>query len=325
VIARAAVTLFCIALVTAAFTHLAAQQPAPGAPLDLAGFKYSRSVPAGSGLTTVVLDAAALAHGRLDDIRIIDRQRRQIPYLLERGDSTLLLPLPALATVQPATNIDRRLPADAARQTWYRARVAYAGVPDATLRLETSARVFRRTVTVVEGVPLDATSPRVTTDSWSHDDPGAAASPLDISLPARLRSDSLFVLVNDGDNERLPITSATLRIPTYRLRFFQDSAEALRVVYGRADLGAPRYDLELLAERLRDSAATLVALGPESAIDDAAGRVPGRVFWGVLVGTVLILLALIARLVRGGDSDAPAATVSSPPPHSEPPPPSPAP
>ena len=68
-IARTVVTLV---LVGAAFTRLAAQQPAPGAPLDLAGFKYSRTVPPSSGLTTAVLDAAALAHGRIDDIRIVE-------------------------------------------------------------------------------------------------------------------------------------------------------------------------------------------------------------------------------------------------------------
>jgi hypothetical protein len=292
--------LLSFGLLSAAATPSAAQQPSPGAPIDLTAFRYSRDLPAGSGLTWVTLDAAALAHGRIDDIRIVDGKRRQIPYVIERADSMIALALDTLASAKPATNIDPRLPGDAGRRTWYRLHLPFTGLPDASLVLETSARVFRREITVVEGTSLDASWRRVKTAYWSGENPDTAAQPLSIALASRTQSDSLFVLVNDGDNDKLPITRATLRLPTYTLRFFRDSSSALRMVYGRPDISAPVYDLALLASRLKDSAAAEVKLGEERAVGDPAGRVPSVVFWSLLVGAVVIMLLLIARLVRGG-------------------------
>ena len=295
-IARA---LLALSLVAAGPTLSDAQGPAPGAPIDVSTFRYSRTVPAGSGLTKVTLDAAALAHGRLDDIRIVDGEGRQIPYVRERADSAIVLTLSTPGTVAPARNIDGRLPRDADRRTWYRVDLPFIGVPDATLVLETSATVFRREVTVVEGASREATYRSVTTAAWSHDDPATAAPSLEIALPSRSATDSLFLLVDDGDNNKLTITKATLRLPTYSLRFFRDSVSPLRMVYGRPDLAAPRYDLALMAERLKDVAAEEVVLGPERAVDDPAGKVSGVLFWSLLLGTVGVLLLLIARLVRG--------------------------
>jgi hypothetical protein len=301
-----------LALTMLALASLPAQGPPSGAPLDVTAFRYARDLPAGSGLTMVTLDAAALAHGRVGDIRIVDGARRQIPYVIERADSTIVLALSAPRPASAETNVDRRLPRDASRRTWYRIDLPFTGVPDATLVLETDARVFRREITVIEGGALDLTYRRVMNESWSHDDPATAAPSLEVSLPSRLRSDSLFVLIGDGDNDKLPITKATLRLPTYTLRFFRESGSPLRMVYGRPDLAAPRYDLELVAGRLKDSSAAEVALGAERAVDDPAGKVPGVVFWSLLVGTVLIMLLLIGRLLRGDGGQAADAAPAPP-------------
>lgn len=307
--------LLALGLLGTAATSAKAQRPTPGAPIDVSTFRYSRDLPAGVGLTALTLDAAALAHGQIDDIRIVDAERRQIPYVVERADSAIVLTLPAPAARKPATTIDGRLPRDADRRNWYRVDLPLIGVPNATLVLETSARVFRREITVVEGAAANANYRRVMTEFWSHDDPAKTAPSLSVSLPSRLRSDSLFLLVDDGDNDQLPITKATLRLPTYTLRFFRDSGSALRMVYGRSDLAAPRYDLALIGSQLKDSAATEIALGAERAVDDPAGSVPSVVFWSVLVATVLILLVLVARLVRGADKPtepSPATESASP-------------
>jgi len=85
-------------------------------------------------------------------------------------------------------------------------------------------------------------------------------------------------------------------LPFSALRFFASSAGALTLCYG-GDLGAPRYDLALLAPRLVGAAAHEAALGPEAANASAGkGLNAGRIFWGVLVVAVLSLLALLARL-----------------------------
>jgi hypothetical protein len=253
-----------------------AQRPAPGAAIDLSSFRYERSIPRGDGLTTIMLDAAARAHSRVADNRVVDAQRRQIPYVLEPVDQPLVIDLPP---VEPLKSVDRL--------TRYRIRLPYFGLPDAVLRLHTSDRVFRREVTV------DATR-----SAWSHDDPSTEAADFDAALASRVASDSLVVTVDDGDNKKLSITSASLRVPTYRIRFFNDSLATLRLVYGDSSLGAPRYDLALVAAQLRDSAATTVEPGPERALQDTSDRGPRAAFWTVLVLTVAILLGLIAKLLR---------------------------
>ena len=70
-------------------------------------------------------------------------------------------------------------------------------------------------------------------------------------------------------------------------------------MYGRKDLGAPRYDLALLAPRLAGTISDEVPLGAERAIAAATPAVSaqGKIFWGALIGAVLVLLLLIARMM----------------------------
>jgi hypothetical protein len=281
----------------------AALYAAPGAPLDVKSFSFARSIPSGTGLTAVRLDAAALAHSRLDDVRIVDAQRRQVPYLLELLDEPTVLELPALEPIAARVNVDRRSFPDAATRTWYRVRLPYAGLPDASLRLSTSARVFSRDIgVIVHELPRDAVSDagidRSASASWTHADPDTPAPSLDIPLTGRLFTDSIFIAVNDGDNQKLPLVSATLLVPSYRLRFFREPAASLRLLYGRADISAPRYDIELIAPRLLDAAAQDVVADAEPKSLATLGRTPKLLFWGALGLVVVGLLLLIARLVR---------------------------
>jgi hypothetical protein len=70
----------------------------------------------------------------------------------------------------------------------------------------------------------------------------------------------LLVIVDEGDNAPLPITSARALLPAYRLRLFRAADARLRVAYGRTDLSRPHYDLALLAAQLLGSPATDAAL-----------------------------------------------------------------
>jgi hypothetical protein len=74
----------------------------------------------------------------------------------------------------------------------------------------------------------------------------------------------------------------------------------LQLAYGRTDLAPPNYDLALLAPRVFGVSAVEVAPGPErdEGAGGAAGVVPPRVFWGILISAVVVLLGLSARLVR---------------------------
>jgi hypothetical protein len=284
---------------------------APGATLDVKSFAFARSIPKGAGLTAIRLDPAALAHSRINDVRIVDEKGRQVPYVLETLEEPTEVALSAPAATTSRDNIDRRSVANAARRSWYRVTLPFSGLPDATLRLTTSARVFSRDVAVVtrelsRDEQPESWAARTLNTAWSHDDPESAAVPLEVSLGSRLPSDSLFVLIDDGDNQKLPLSGATLLLPSYRIRFFRQPDASLTLLYGRRDLGAPNYDLALLTPTLLDAQAQEVAPGTESGGVAAPGRTARFVFWGVLGVAVAVLLLLIGRLVR----NAPVADAS---------------
>jgi hypothetical protein len=258
---------------------------ARGTALDASGFRFRRPVPLGApGWTALVLDAQVLAHSPgLADLRLLDPQRRQVPYLLEQRDEPLSLALP----IPPGRA--------QASTTLYTLTLPQAGLPAARLVFETDLRVFSRRLRVREDA--EGGGPRPLADvSWTHQDPETAVPPLVLSLPA-LQTSRLTLEVDEGDNQPLPLKPIHLLLPGWRLRFFQPR-EPLELCFGR-ELGPPQYDLALLAERLRDSPATEVTLAPDGGAagpDSAAGIT--HVFWGVLVAAVAGLLIVLARLLK---------------------------
>jgi Protein of unknown function (DUF3999) len=290
----------------------AAQLPTAGATIDRQSFRYQRSIPLGTaGLTTLPLDAATLAHGSLNDVRIATADGHQVPFLVERLDEPLAVTLPTLARLTAGR--------DATTRSRYRVTLPYAGLPSSRLVLHTDARVFDREVTL-EMVPSAEDDARARAGpvtlariQWRHADPELSAPALAMELPP-LRVRELSLIIDEGDNAPLPLRDATLLLPSYRLRFFRDGRTPLTLLYGRSDLGAPRYDLALLAPRLLGAPARDAVAGPEKETTNVTGVTPTVVFWCALALAVLALLVLIARLLRptSGAPTMPAAGSPSP-------------
>jgi hypothetical protein len=290
--------------------------PETGSALDASEFRYSRDIASGAaGLITVPLDAAAVAHSacpdrRFADVRVLDSSGRQVPYLLEKRDE----PTTVDVTVE-LRPLPEPLRGRYERTTAYVVHLPYQRLPQARLTFETRARVFSRAVTVAALVPPTSRQrePRLVTLSnhvWTHADGETAAPALVVDVPER-RAGEIVVLVDEGDNQRLPIEKARLLLPSYAVRLFRRADQPLQLLYGREDLGAPRYDLALLAPQVMGQVASDVAPAVERAARAAsasAAVVSPPVFWASLGVAVIVLLGVIVRLVRrdNGVSSAPA-------------------
>jgi hypothetical protein len=278
--------------------------PLAGAPIDVSSFRFSRKIPRSkSGLNALLLDAEVLAHTNLSDLRIVGADGRQIPYLLERQEEPVPVNLPALEKIpRPAAGNESAT----GSPSYYRLRLPYANLPAARLVLTTSARVFRRDVRIlIEKNPADerqeSWTEGVAEATWSHANPETPAPPLILQIPS-LQTAEARLVVEEGDNSALPIESARLLLPSYRLRFFRETDADLTLYYGRSDLSAPRYDLALIAPRLTGEAAEEISFSPENSesAQTEAQALQTKFFWIILAAAAIALFALIARLLKKG-------------------------
>jgi hypothetical protein len=185
-------------------------------------------------------------------------------------------------------------------------RLPFEKLPDARLVLSTQARVFTRSVTLGSVAPAaDRRPARLVMHgnvTWVHADEATAAPTVTFPLPESIEGD-LFLIVGEGDNQPLPIEKATILLPSYAMRLFRRPDLPLRLIYGKDQVPAPRYDLQLLAPQLMGRLAEEVTAGPEQRLAESATAsgvemVPPVVFWSALALAVLVLLGLIVRLMR---------------------------
>ncbi len=282
------------------------QAAAAGAPLSTEGFGYAREIsPGPAGLTAVALDAAVLAHARgHSDLRIVQSPGgAQVPYLVESLNEPLALDLtPRLSTNGPPSDPGGPPPAG---QSAYVVELPYPGLPEATLVVATSARVFERRVALAierapDSPPRTPPLREIESRVWSHADPDAPASDLSLDVPSQ-GGTRLWLLVDEGDNRRLPLSGVRLLLPASRLRFFRAPGASLRLLYGKPDLAPPRYDLALLAPALMEEAVQEATLGPEAVVapSSAAGApAQTKIFWAALSGAVVVLLGFLAQLLK---------------------------
>ena len=285
-----------------------------GGPIDPKPFLVSRKIPSGpAGLTALKLDAAVLAGSEgLADVRIRESGGSQVPYLVETLAEPLALRLPALRSVPRPDVGDRAAPADP-RHTYFEVTLPYPDLPPGSLSIPTPARVFQRPVALLFVREETAATDRhgrpaggpetVAVATWTHADPETPAPPLSLQLP-RLPKGRLVLEVDDGDNGPLALGEPVLLLPSHRLRFVREGTAPLTLLYGQPGLQPPRYDITLLASRLLGAPAEEVSPEPAEQAPAAARRdFSGRLFWGVLIGAVVVLLGLVVRLV--GKSEAP--------------------
>ena len=214
-------------------------------------------------------------------------------------------------TLKPATPQIRSLgEGTQGNRSIYAITLPYPNLPNPRLVLETSDRVFRRTLQIgIERPPdrrrRDTWFDVLASPAWQHADQATAAPSLEIPLGADDRTD-LLVIVDEGDNRPLPITGVRLLLPSWRLRFFRP-AGPLKLIYGKDEVAAPEYDLALLAPAVMGSEARdLSAEAEQTASSTPPAVLSPRLFWIGLGIAVAVLLGLIVRLISSATEPPPS-------------------
>jgi len=278
----------------------------PGPPLETSGFRFQRQLVEGPpGLVTLSLDPAALAHSqgplrRFADIRIVDQNGAQVPYLLESRQARLTLEIPVTKTVPRVPDLAAR---GGGAHSFYLINLPYEDLPQPALTLETSELIFLRSLELgVQRSPdrrhKAGWFESLVRTSWQHANPRSAPPPLEITFPSQ-RGRELLLIVAEGDNQPLPITGARLLLPGWQLRFFRPPG-SLRLVYGRADLAEPQYDVARLTPSAMSGPAREIAAMPEITVATKTVWLSPRTFWVGLSTAVVVLLGLIVRLISSG-------------------------
>jgi hypothetical protein len=263
--------------------------PVEGGAIDVESFRYSRTIPESpEGLTVLELDTAVLALSRPDlgDLRIADDNGRQIPYLLEKRQDMIAVDVP----MTPEKT------SESSKQSRYRIDLPFENLPAGKLSLTTMDRVFRRQYRVEF-----AGTKRVSTNgTWVFNDPEGAELSLSLRVPGNLGTRTIVLVVDEGDNRPLNLSSPRLELPAYHLRFFYPPRSKLQLLYGNDRATTPSYDLQLLAPRLIGVSSHEIGLGSEGAAAAAksGASMETRVFWAALTAAVIAILLLLARLLR---------------------------
>lgn len=276
-----------------------------GTEVDARRFSHRRSLavkpsPEGLSRLRLVPEDAAIARPDLADLRVIDRQGLQWPYLLERDADREWRDLPApepfrdgrrsiYTLVLPVTPLaPDQIEIDSPVEFFDRAVRVRAQDEQGAERIAATSRLYRR-----------AEDPR----------------PVVLSL-AGARVTALSIEVEDGDDAPLPL-QVRVRIPVHDLYLVAPEGE-YTVVLGDPSAEAARYELAHVRG---------VVLAAPSAAVDAGALEPNPRFrprsrfagpeglqagvWAALIVAIGVLLALTVRLVR---SEQPAAASSAAPP-----------
>ncbi|MFN0057740.1 MAG: DUF3999 family protein [Planctomycetota bacterium] len=280
-----------------------------GVALDVSAWQFRKAVEiAAAGVQQLELDVAVIARANpaLSDLRLL-REERQVPYLIERTSIQRDLPLAATAGVDAK---------DPKRSRWT-LELPIAGIPVSRLTCTARTGVFQREVSIYEELS-DAQGRKYQRDlgnaSWKRT-PELRGDEFSIALNARLQSDTIIMVMHNGDNPPLELSSFRAFYPATRLVFnAQDANDPCFLYYGNSRATAPRYDLSLVANRLFAASRSVVSLADEEQLVNTSwGRrlIPGRggvIFFGILALVVVVLLFVIARMLPKPGAPPPEAS-----------------
>ena len=258
------------------------QVAGPGRTIDLEGMRFQRSLE-GQGLARVPLDAHVLTQARSDlgDLRVVDDEGRQLPYLLRRS-----------VAVEGASDLPMER-TERGEDSHIAVQLPERNLFVSTLTVHSSAPVFDRTVTVskpVNGRPADV----LRKVSWNGlRRPGS----LGIGLHRRV-GDELLVTIDNGDDPPLPVERIDVTWEGWELMVVLPDAGAT-LLYGDRQRSAPSYDFASLEALGRRTVPAAEVGEPSPATRPARSFLERLLVFAGLGVLALGLLALTGLLIRG--------------------------
>jgi len=288
-----------------------------GALADTSRWTVSRhlKITGGDDVYTLTLAPRDLAYLRPDlgDIRLVDGERRQVPYVLEPRAAAARVPV----TVSPATPRQGATRTSAWQLTVAADRPDVANgsaLPLAALDLFFTDGFYTRPAVLLTPDRRSPHGQRVleeTTLRASRRVAGGTPEPQTFALDD-LRSATLGLEVGDGDNAPLTLTRAEAVVWVPRLTF-KAAAGDYRLLFGNPDAAPPTYDLaDLRQDVLAYSAIPIdaTALQPPTpnadytrgARDVLSGLERGPLLWTALGFSIIALLWLTTVILKAPPS-----------------------
>ena len=249
-----------------------------------------------AGVQRLELDLEVLAHAQSGqaDLRLMIGDR-QVPYILERRPALQSLK----PVVRPANDPDRP------RHSRWSIELPFPNLPVRLLMCASTTAVFQREMLLFEE-PTDQRGWRYRRElgraTWIQA-PDRGTPGLFMNLSSTPITDRLTLETDNEDNPPLQLTWVELGYPPVQLLFKSDPGTPLFLYYGNPRVGAPQYDLSLVAEQIVAADKVPAFLGRSERLrtgfwgENQLKGNGGIVFWGVLVLVVAGLLVVITRLV----------------------------
>jgi hypothetical protein len=259
---------------------------APGPALEVQGFGWQRQIRGPAGLVRLPLDAQLLANTQpgQPDLRFVDEQGRQLPYLRRADPTGVLLPdRPSVREERGATSV-------------VTLALDQAGQPVSSLVLRSDQGLFRRQVRVRDGAGGSA----LASASWQGVEEGE--SRLVLELVRRVQG-PLLVEIDNGDNPPLTLGSVDLVVPSVSA-WLALPAGGASAIYGQSGLSGPSYDLQLLRARVLSQPVGEAELGAPTMLTEPPRDPPRKILLLAAVAALsLLLLGLIVRLMKSPEED----------------------
>lgn len=270
-----------------------------GAALDTSGWSRMRNIlplpEEDVYALTLSADDLAFLRGDLADVRVVDAEDRQVPFLIDPGFAEERIPMRVQRTdppPQPSVYLLR--PAGSlAGASGEGPRISRLEIEVADAFFERSARLIHARNESRRESPFSLT--------FSRKPPNTDPIVLGVSIPLG----EMRLEVDDGDNAPLDLRSAHAIVRVPRV-VFKAAPGTLRLLLGNRSATAPRYDIaglrgELLAysaitARAGDMTENRNARRNWSGLLDAAPR--SAVVWGAILVALVALVGLTVRTIR---------------------------